>query len=329
MTKPAQAGSAPKSSGASTKPGERPLNGYFRHHRQVAKDSFRRMFRTPLASLFTCLVIGIAVALPCGMAMFLHDIRGLTSELGESAQVTFYLKANNREQTALAFLAELNALPEIDSSRYIPKADALRELEESHGIGDVVAFLDANPLPDVVVATPTLSALQSPDELQKLQQTWSQHKLVERVQLDLDWVQRLSLLSVVVERVVWVLSVLLGAAVLLIIGNTIRLEVENRRHEIIVVKLVGGTDAFVRRPLLYMGLWLGMGSGFCAALLLELAFSWLNEPVIRLSKLYGSEFSFSGVQISTFLLIVFVTSLLGIFGARMALSRHLQAVEPA
>jgi len=148
------------------------------------------------------------------------------------------------------------------------------------------------------------------------------------VQLDLIWVKRLFQFMELGQRLVWALAALLGLAVLLIIGNTIRLAIENRRDEIRVVKLVGGTDAFVRRPFLYTGIWFGLGGGIIAWILLNIGLFWLSGPVEQLINLYGSEFSLKGLSFSDSLLLILDGVILGWLGAWLAVARHLSSIEP-
>jgi cell division transport system permease protein len=142
------------------------------------------------------------------------------------------------------------------------------------------------------------------------------------------WVKRLYQFMELGQRLVWALATLLGLAVLLIIGNTIRLSIESRRDEILVVKLVGGTDAFVRRPFLYTGIWFGLGGGIIAWLLLSMGLYWLSGPVETLISLYGSDFVLQGLSLSDSLMLIFDGVILGWLGAWLAVSRHLTKIKP-
>jgi cell division transport system permease protein len=151
---------------------------------------------------------------------------------------------------------------------------------------------------------------------------------VDRLQMDLEWVKRLFAIMDLVSRVVVVIGFLFILAVMLVISNTIRLAIENRRKEIAVAKLVGGTDSFVRRPFLYMGLWFGAGGALIAALLIELGFGWLNQSVVPLASSYGSNFRLSGLDVISFVALQGIGMSLGWLGARLAVRRHLQGIEP-
>jgi len=151
---------------------------------------------------------------------------------------------------------------------------------------------------------------------------------VEKAELDLQWVKRLYTMTQILQRAVWVLSGFLALAVLLVIGNTIRLAIESRRNEILVVKLVGGTDSFVRRPFLYTGMWYGLGGGLIAYILIEVTLWWLNSPIQRLAELYYSSFKLNGLGFLTFLFLLLLSMLLGWSGAWLAVHRHLGDIEP-
>ena len=146
--------------------------------------------------------------------------------------------------------------------------------------------------------------------------------------LDMEWLQRLNSLMHLSRRLVQIVGGLLVLGVLLILGNTIRLAIENRREEIVVVKLVGGSNAFVRRPFLYTGLWYGVGGGVLAGLLVSLALWFLQQPVADLAKLYGSDFRLRGLGIMGGLNLVVLGGLLGLAGAWLAVTRHLVHIQP-
>ena len=181
------------------------------------------------------------------------------------------------------------------------------------------------PLPGVILVTPSKV---DRDGLEALRQRLAELPGVEQAQLDLLWVERLTAILKLGDRFVFGLSLLLIATLLLVIGNTIRLHIENRRTEIEVVKLVGGTDGYVRRPFLYMGALYGLGAGLIAWLLLAYGLGWLNEAVVGLAGLYGSDFGLTGVPADDALSLVLGAVLLGYIGAWLAVARHLSELDP-
>jgi cell division transport system permease protein len=151
---------------------------------------------------------------------------------------------------------------------------------------------------------------------------------IDQAVLDLEWVQRLYSMMALGKRLVIALAALLALGVLLVVGNTIRLAIESRRDEIVIVKLVGGTNAFVRRPFLYTGLWYGLGGGILAWLIIGFGLFWLSSPVAELAGLYRSQFELQGLGIGDSLMMWLCGGLLGLAGAWLAVSRHLGAIEP-
>ena len=300
---------------------------YFQHHKLMAKDSLGRLLQNPFASTMTWLVLAIALSLPMTLYLALENIKQLSHSWDQSSQISLYLKANTLPRFAQELSDNLENWPELSSVDYIDPDKALADFSRSTGLSDVIEGLDDNPLPAVISILPKLSSTDM-DGLTQLQQKLEKLAHVESVQLDLLWVQRLYQFMELGQRMVWALAILLGLAVLLIIGNTIRLSIESRRDEIRVVKLVGGTDAFVRRPFLYTGVWFGLGGGIIAWILISAGLYWLSGPVKELVSLYGSDFQLLGLGLADSLLLILDAVVLGWFGAWLAVSKHLSSIEP-
>ena len=302
-------------------------SAYIQHHKLMAVDSLKRLLAAPAASLMTWLVLAIALSLPMTLYVALENVKQLSRNWDQSSQISVYLKKGVMSRFADELTAEIADFPNVSSAVYISPEQALKEFSVSTGLSDVIFGLDDNPLPGVISVIPRLDS-QDENGLELLQQKLEALRHVDSVQLDLIWVKRLYQFMELGQRLVWALAALLGLAVLLIIGNTIRLSIENRRDEIRVVKLVGGTDAFVRRPFLYTGLWFGLGGGIIAWILLSIGLFWLSGPVEQLISLYGSDFSLKGLGFSDSLLLIFDGVILGWLGAWLAVSRHLSTIEP-
>ncbi|MEH6346361.1 MAG: permease-like cell division protein FtsX [Bermanella sp.] len=300
---------------------------YLQHHRLTAKDSLLRLLRSPGSSVMTWLVLGIALALPMTLFVSLENVKQLSRVWDQSSQISVYLKKGVLSRAANKLTEGISSLDQVSDAIYISPQQALKEFSAATGLSDVVQGLQSNPLPGVISVVPNLAS-QDARAMEKLQNKLLLYPQVESVQLDLLWVKRLYQFMELGQRLVWALATLLGLAVLLIIGNTIRLSIESRRDEILVVKLVGGTDAFVRRPFLYTGLWFGLGGGLIAWLLLTIGLYWLSGPVEQLISLYGSEFVLSGLGAEDSLLLIFDGVVLGWLGAWLAVSRHLVRINP-
>ncbi len=304
-----------------------PLKNYFIRHAQVALNSLGRLYRAPLASVMTAAVIGIALALPSGLYLLTGNLQRLSTQWDGSASVSLFLHKSVQQQQALALQKRLQQWPEIDSLQLITPDQALEEFKELSGFGDALDALDANPLPFVIAVKP-IRDHSGAASAAKLVEKLRDAPEVDLAQLDLQWVKRFNAIVDIVRRAIWVMAALLGLAVLLITGNTIRLEIENRREEIEITKLIGATNAFIRRPFLYSGFWYGVMGSIVAGLLVELAFVQVHGPVRQLAGLYQSGFSLSTLSLGdAFALLVSGTSL-GLLGAWLAVSRHLVAIEP-
>jgi cell division transport system permease protein len=303
------------------------LASYLAHHRRTAMDSGRRLWRAPVASSMTWLVMGIALALPVGLLLILVSLQNVSGNWQSSARVTLYLEQQADTATLDQLRLQVSKQANVSQVSVLKKDDALAEFRASTGLGNTLDYLDSNPLPHTLLVTPVAGA-RTKAKMEALTAALSRLDGVDRVQVDLGWLQRLNSITELIGRGVWALALLLGAAVILVIGNTIRLAIENRRDEILVAKLVGGTDTFVRRPFLYTGIWYGLGGGITAFVLIQSTLWWLTPPIERLARLYGSEFELSGLPLDATLALLAMATLLGWLGAWVAVKRHLDAIEP-
>ncbi|WP_341938118.1 permease-like cell division protein FtsX [Marinimicrobium sp. C2-29] len=301
------------------------LDSWQAHHSTTAVESLQRLLRTPLQSLLTWLVVAVAVALPAALYLVLSNIQNLGYSWQDSGQLSVFLERDTRSEAVQALRDTLLEYPEVDSVEHIPPEAAMEEFKDYSGLGRVLEDLEQNPLPDVLLVRP---AVTDPDALMTLREALAEEAVVAEVRLDMAWVKRLQEMMELGQRVVLALAVLLALGVLLAVGNTIRLAIENRRDEILVVKLVGGTDAFVRRPFLYTGFWYGLGGGILALVLLGLGLWWLSGPVARLADLYQSDFRLQGLDWAASMQLVLLSGLLGLAGAWLAVARHLIQIEP-
>lgn len=299
--------------------------GWQRHHSQSAADSLARTLRHPLASAITWLVIGFAIALPVALWLMLANLEALGGRVERPAELSLFLRADVSLQAAEALGEELQGRAAVDAVTVQSREQALEEFRQRSGLGAMAASLPENPLPHLLILrlVSTDEAVVSPlaRELEQLPQ-------VQEVVFDAQWLQRLQRFMALGRRAVQLLGALLLGAVVLVLGNTIRLAIESRREEIEVIKLVGGSDAFVRRPLLYTGLWYGLGGGVVAALLLALILLLLGTPAADLAAAYGSDFRLRGLGILDSLQLVLMGGALGVAGAWLAVARHLKDVEP-
>jgi len=301
------------------------LHAWLESHRSSLVDSLRRLGQQPIGSFFTCLVMAIALSLPMGLALLLDNVERLGGSWQRAAQISLFLQIDAGDADGQQLRAQIAEMPGVAEAEWIGREQALDEFQQQSGLGEALKELPQNPLPGVVLVTP-----EEVDKatLEALRLRLAELPRVQQAQLDLLWVERLSAILKLGERFVFGLTLLLVLALLLVIGNTIRLHIENRRSEIEVIKLVGGTDGYVRRPFLYMGALYGLGAGLLAWLVLAYGLDWLNAAVVRLAGLYGSDFALGGVPAGDGLSLLLGALLLGYIGAWLAVARHLSELAP-
>jgi cell division transport system permease protein len=292
------------------------------HHRETCFKTLHDLLRNWITSLMTWLVIGIALALPAFLYLLLANAGNLGGDFNGTARINLYL-VDGADGVVLA--RELNALPEVQSTRLITAADALLDFEAETGFGNVLLSLPSNPLPDVIEVMP---ADLSPAELRLFTSRLEAEVGIERIAIDLEWIERLFAILALGERFVATLGLFLALGVVLAIGNTIRLAIENRRSEIEIIKLVGATDAFVRRPFLYLGFWYGFGGALIAWLMVQISLGVMSAPIQELLDSYQSEFGLRGMGFAASLSLFLVGIGLGVAGSAIAVSRHLHTIEP-
>ena len=298
-------------------------NGWLHHHRLSAADSLSRVLESPVASVLTWLVIGIALALPVGLDVALENFGRLGAQWESPAQISLFLQEDVNSDVASELAGGLATRADIATTRFISREEALEEFRALSGFGDVLDSLDSNPLPHLILVSPAEEARAA-----ALRQNLEGLPEVSEALLDMEWLQRLESLMALSRRLVQAVGGLLVLGVVLILGNTIRLAIENRREEIVVVKLIGGSNAFVRRPFLYTGLWYGVGGGVFAAVLVALALWFLQHPVGELAALYDTDFRLQGLGVMGALNLVILGGMLGLAGAWLAVARHLVHIEP-
>lgn len=303
------------------------LKTYFLRHAQVLVYSLGQLSRTPVSTFMTAAVIGIALALPTGLHVLLDNAQQLSGGWQGATQISLFLKSSTTDFQARKLINRLRKLPEINEVRYISRQQALKEFKTLSGFGDALKALKENPLPAVLVIQPSTDE-QSAGIAEQLLEKLKRNPEVDVAQLDMQWIKRLYAIMEIVRHGVVILTALLALAVLLVVGNTIRLAIQNRRDEIVVIKLIGGTDAFIRRPFLYNGVWYGLLGGIIAVLLITSALLIISGPVEHLTGLYKSQFELSYLGFGSIINLLMASTLLGLLGSWLAVGRHLREIEP-
>jgi cell division transport system permease protein len=301
------------------------LRHYLGLHRRNLLDALRRLASQPFASLLTVLVIAIALALPAGLRVLVNNAGALSDSWDSAADFAVYLKVDVSAENAARVAHSIEARPDVANVTVIDRSQALAEFRAKSGFGEALDALEGNPLPHTLVVRPRSGVAGDVEALAAAIRAIPETDLV---QLDTAWVTRLRAMLVLVGRMVDLATVLLAIAVTIVVGNTIRLEINGRSVEIEVVKLVGGTDSFIRRPFLYLGFWYGLIGAAAAALIVTAALLALEPPVRAVATLYGSGFRLTGLPLRETAILLAGGALLGWAGAWLATARHLRAIEP-
>ena len=304
------------------------ISAYFSRHAQVLIGSLGRIVHQPFATLMTMGVIAVALALPLFLSLLLQNARNATGNWNEAYDLSVYMDKKAGAARLQSLAKQLRLRGDVATVRVITADQALAEFRADSGFGTALDALAENPLPDTLVVTPTLAA-STPQGTETLKSTIAAMSDVQNVQIDTEWVKRLHAMLDLLRRVVLLTGGLLGIGIVLIVSNTIRLDILNRRAEIEVMKLVGASDGFTRRPFLYSGIWYGLGGGLLALALVGVASTVLARPVAQLAFLYGSSFNMQGLKAVTGLTVLALAVGLSWLGSWLAATRHIRAIEPA
>ncbi|MDH5592530.1 MAG: permease-like cell division protein FtsX [Gammaproteobacteria bacterium] len=296
-------------------------------HLQAILFSLGQLWRQPLATLMTIIVIGIALVLPAGLYVLLQNMNNISDQWDDASQITLFLEKDLSETQAENLSSKLQNWPEIKQTDYQNADRSLIEFRQLSGLGNLLDSLPDNPLPAIIIVYPADENLR-PDAIGSLLARLEDLPEVEQAQLDMEWLQRLRSINKTIQRGISILAILLSLSVLLVIGNTIRLAILNRQSEIQVMKLVGATNRFIRRPFLYTGFWYGTLGGVFAWLTLVLTMGLLTGPIRELAGHYGSDFSLEWFAGYMFVTLPMIGASLGASGAWLAVSRHLHTIEP-
>ncbi len=296
---------------------------YLLRHVQSALNSLGQLSRSPFASLMTCLVIGISLALPAALFVLLKNAENIRSNFQQTAQITLYLKKDISPGKVNLLTEKLKHNPAITKAYPISPTEGLAELQQQAGFQGATEELKENPLPWTMIIIPNTS-FDTSDSLEQLGKTLRQLPEVDNLQIDMLWVKRLGTLLALAKRTVLTLGIFLGLAVLLIINNTIRSATQNSQTEIAIIKLFGGTDAFIRRPFLYAGICYGLLGSIIAWQLVDALLLMITEPAHQLAKLYDDSFALLGLNLSETTTLLGIGMLLGLVGSWVAITQFLK-----
>jgi cell division transport system permease protein len=294
---------------------------------QQVFSSFRELWRTPVATLMTVCVLGMALSLPSVFNLLYKNVEQASSQWDSASEISLFLKSNISEERVQVLINKLSLFDDIESVTYISKGQALQEFKEMSGFSKALNYLDENPLPPVLVIVPTLNAKNIAGS-KLLVAKLKREQDVDLVRIDLDWIEKLqAIASLVVDAVIGI-AVLLLISVLLIVSNTIRLNILNHRPEIEVFKLVGATNNFIQRPYLYAGAWYGFLGGVTAWLLTLLMVGWLQSGISGVMSLYQTQFSMDMMSLEEIGILIGTATLLGFIASYISVKQYLVKIEP-
>jgi len=296
-------------------------------HMQQAIGSLGDLWRTPVASVMTILVLGISLTLPTTLHLFVKNAEKITQQWQSASEITLFLKLSTSEKSAQNLLQKLRLYPEISKVKYISAEQALNEFKILSGFGQALNYIDKNPLPATILVTPTKRAGQA-DTAKKLLAKLEKQREVAQGKLDLEWLTRLEAMAKLIQDIVVSLAFLLCLSVVLIIGNTIRLAILNQKEAIAVMKLVGATDQFIQRPFLYSGMWYGVFGGLFAIIAEILLAQYLTSAMNKLTELYNSNFVLQGLEFSESIWLILFAIILGLVGSYISVRQHIRLIEP-
>jgi cell division transport system permease protein len=301
------------------------VSAWLRQHRQALAAALGKIGAQKAAAVLNALVIGIALSLPAGGYTLLGGLRAVTAGAALEPQLSVFLRAEATRADAEALAARLKGDARLRGLRFVPREQALKELQSSEGLAEVVAALGRNPLPDALVLHP---ASTDPAAIEALAAELRSLPRVSHVQADSAWARRLGAIAGTARLAIALLAALLAFGLMAITFNTIRLQILTQRAEIEISKLIGATDAFIRRPFFYLGALQGLAGGLVALGILWASLAALNVGVAELAASYGSRFQFAFLSPADALAVLLFSAGLGWFGAYLSVSRYLLEIEP-
>ncbi|MBT6037689.1 MAG: ABC transporter permease [Halieaceae bacterium] len=304
----------------------RTVVSWVHHHRQAASSSLLRALRVPVATGLTWLVVGIALALPASLLVILQNIEAVTSDMRSPARFSVLLESGTSLNSAQDILSRVESRVDVRDVTLIPKDQALARFAADTGLVGLLDSIPDNPLPHTLLVNPLVSV--ESEGLSELAQGLKAVRGVDQVVFDTLWQARLAGVLQAGRRLVMGIGLLIMMGAVLILANTIRLAIDARRDEIVVIKLIGANNAYARRPFLYTGLWSGFGGGLLGAIMVGVFFIYLSEPVNQLLQLYNSDRRFTGLGIMGVLNMMFLGGALGLLSAWHAATSQLRELEP-
>lgn len=303
-----------------------PFSTWFARHARTSIASVGRLFKQPFASLMIILVIAVTLAIPAALNLVIKNAHSVSEGWDNALDFSIFLRRDLSEDDARGLSKLIQQRADIASVELVTADDALEEFKQQSGFGDALDQLTDNPLPHTLVVRP--GPANTAESMTLLQEELGNLPEADALQVDTEWVQRFHAILDIVRQAIAIGAALLGVAIIVIIGNTIRLDIQNRREEIEVTKLIGASNAFVRRPFLWTGFWYGLFGGLLALALVQYGLFLLEQPVARLAGLYQSGIVVLNLSAVEVLSILGIGVALGLVGSWFAAARHMRRIEP-
>ena len=300
------------------------LKRYFQHHQHAWQHGLRQLTKNPIASILTIAAISVTLVLPSALFILLANIQNISKTWNTTTTISVYLSPNASSQQISYVEKALQTINNIKSQQYISPQQGLPQFATQSGLHDIIKTLDKNPLPGVFIIQPQNA---NPAKLNILVSQLRALPEVNSVKLDMQWVKRFNAIIALLRHFTYGIAIILALAVLLIVGNTIRMSIQSYHCEIEVIQLIGGSNRFIRRPFLYSGLFYGIASAIFAAIILNFLIIFLQSPVNQLVALYNTQFSLHGLTLKQTNLLILIGALLGFLGSWLAISKHLRKIQ--
>ena len=317
------AGQSPAGVGSGPRP---KILAWVHHHREAAAMSVEKLVREPISNMLTVFVIAIALALPTFGLALASAVNQEVSRLDAPPQLSVLTEASLTLEDAKQLAKKIERQPGVASVKVIDRDTALTEFIEATGLDALSSRLNSNPLPHTLWLYPA-SNIRSAGLVQLSQDLKALPGIAEVI-LDSRWLERLEAFIALVRSIALALGVAMALGVVLTLGNTLRLGIESRREEIVVIKLIGGGNAFARRPFLYTGALMGLLGGLVSGLLIFITFEVLNAPISQLFELYDRSAAVAVFGFGDLMMLVTVGSVLGWISACYSVQLHLARIQP-
>lgn len=303
------------------------MRAWLLYHVQAGLASLNYLCRQPLATTMTVLVIAVSLVLPALFWVLTDNMGRLTLNWQQGGHISLYLKSPIQSVDELALLLRVRETAGVGHADLKSSAEGLLELQKQEGMQDIMRYLPENPLPSLIDVVPALD-VNTPEKLKQLYMQLKSYPYIEQAKIDMQWANRLHAMVNFIANLARGLMIILAVAVVLIVGNTMRLAVLNQNEEIKVLKLIGAKNSFIIRPFIYAGVWYGLAGAIVAVLLVNIFMLSLTLVTNQLAALYQMHYSLAGLSMRQMGLIVLSAIILGWIGASLSVRRQLTVIEP-